>query len=344
MFEENEAENKFDIKEMLEPVIKGVKKHILPIVLLLVIILALFVYLSLPKPASLTVRVVEKDSGTPLKFMSVDILSASGDTIASDSTDESGTVIFDSLPSGQDLSISIESDGKHSTTSQPITLESGSSDSAKIEVPLKLGASFSSSTIAGEIGAGCIGTFPVSVENHNKNKAVQIALIPASSKDAVFFPNASYSLNIPPKGKKSLNISVSALAVGSKSKSGGKISPKLRMKFTSKTLTFNLDIVEAPKIDVSPSRTTCKINTQCKEWIVLKNRGKSVIKHVELKKLGETELANAISIKDFQPNNIPPGSQRVFELIIPPLSAHYLAQLQLTADNCATATVLIETK
>src|SRR3989338_3076350 len=128
--DENEEFNSEMISEEkqspVEKLNEAVKKiGLMPIAIRLIIIIAFLAINSLPKQAVLNVKVTAFDETSGISDALVNLYVGSSSKPRIETTDESGYVTFNNVPSGADLTIEVDagSDYKITTASETITID-----------------------------------------------------------------------------------------------------------------------------------------------------------------------------------------------------------------------------
>ncbi|MBI5228895.1 hypothetical protein HY991_02205 [Candidatus Micrarchaeota archaeon] len=301
----------------------GVIKFSILVIILLSLVWYFFLY---PKPATLTVALVEKDSGKALDG-TVEILE-DGETarncflffmcnnIESKMT-EKGIAEF-LVPSEKDLTIVADVGSNYAGIPRTISLASGESKSETIEVPRNWDLAIENApSIDVTVGAGCTKMLTVTVKNKGDASA-SVEFVGTGELERLIKTQPS---PLGPKGES--NFQVPVVALGSK----GKVKGELRIKYTEVSIPVSLTTTDKPQLSViSPEggNIDCR-NPPCTNLVRIKNLGESEITELSVKV--SDNLAELVKLISFDANSIPPGEELNFWVQIAPVTESTFGKL-----------------
>ncbi|MEW5955807.1 MAG: hypothetical protein AB1626_04715, partial [Candidatus Micrarchaeota archaeon] len=231
----------------------GLKEKILPLVkklLPLIVVVAVaaggyLFYSSLPQPATLSLTLKGLDENESISGAAVTLTDPSGN--AYDGIAEDTTVFFDvSLPSGTELSVSVDAGGKYASapTESSITLEAGD-NSKTLFVPFSYKLKATPATLSVDLGSGCTKQLSVAVANQGR-AAAETELIAEGDVRAMF--GGAPAKTIAAGGSTTFEFNLTAppsAATGSKP-TVVKKEGSLRLKHTTEEVSVKVNVGAGP--------------------------------------------------------------------------------------------------
>ena len=231
--------------------IEPLKKYIPIIIAGIVIIAALYWYFAIrPQPGTITVIVSELDSDRMIPGATISI-SLAGNVIKEGTTDDDGSAVFGGVPTGEQLSVSVDSPIS-GLDSGPSTIALASAENGEVDVKLerKTELKIDSGNVNLKLGPACA-------------KKVDVAITNAGTADEEAELVASDGLESIAKiegGKITLfGGDVGTLSATISAPEEGKIEGMLRIRGTQKGISVSVErSAKSPKTDVSFERSEAK--------------------------------------------------------------------------------------
>lgn len=311
--------------------IDKIKKFIPIIIVLVVLVAGVFVFLSLPKPATLTVCVEGMDEDKALEAATVTISGDSQSWVV-DLTEKCGDV-EGTLPAGVDLSVSVDASSKYSSNPEPssIRLEAGA-NRVNFEIPFDYKFTPAPTSISFDVTAGCTKVLPITIKNDGKSVAELKVLPDDALKQFVSVPAAK---NIGAGASEKLSLNFSAPAGPAK-----KISGSLRLAHTLKSIPFSATVGEGAKLGITPNAVQVKNND--KVLITIKNSGKTDITALTVETCYREDKISLGYDAQSIPKELAAGSQTTFPVdITSPEPGKFFAKLCISDGGCQPVEVPI---
>ncbi len=295
--------------EKFAPLLEGIKKFGIGKLLLIIIILsaALWFFVLAPKPADLTVKVVEIDSGKPLENVEVDLRLPDG-KIKSDFTGPSGRVTFEKAPSAVQLEITATPGRAYEDGSDVATLKSGEPSDVTLTLSKRADLDITPEKQGIQLGAGCTTSLPVLVKNNDK-QAIDVELVGDGKLGALI---QSTAVSMASGTEQKITVEVAAPA-----KKGEKASGKIRAKYTNQGADFSIAATEPDDMKVSPSGYDGREapNTQVKQLFTITNDGREgEIRDLAASLTGDAATFEGIETTFADDQPIKPGEEKILTL------------------------------
>ncbi len=333
MADDIEEEKYSKIKEMLAPVTNVIKKIGLAKIILLIIAIGLALwFISLPKPGNLLLKVIEMDGTQGVDAALVSLQWPDGRIIGdvfTSVTDSSGVVSFSNVPTGKEIVIVVEGSGLYSSTRQSLTLSSGESKSKEIELPKNSGTlAIAPTLLSSDVSETCVKEAILTVTNNGENE-VEVEFVGSESlKPAI----SSDSITVYPQTSENLTISIDISKTGKKK--GTKLTGDVRIKGYEKKTRLDLQVSEAPKIDVTPVSLSCPAaQGECQKIVTVKNNGLTTLNNLKIEPSSTVAsvLQNGDVERYYQRDSIAPGEEAKFGVILTP-NAPTIGVITVKAD------------
>lgn len=333
MAEEIEEDKFAKVKEALKPLTDSVNRIGLAKIILFVIIIAVgWWFITLPKPGTLFITVTELDGTQPIEGALVSLQWPDGNLLGdafSTITDSSGVASFTNVPSGRDLTIVVEGTGEFESARSNVILASEESKSEVVKLPHIGDVRLSPSTLTGAVSETCIKEARITVTNNGANpveavfvgsgaletaiSSIPITVLPGSSE------NASVFIDVAKTGKKKAQV----------------LTGEIRLKGMNKKVNVNLQVGEAPKIDVSPASLSCAAGRpSCQQIVTIANNGASTLNNLKVEPSATvaTVLENSDVERYYTTDSISPGGEAKFGTTIISTTAPIIGVVTVKAD------------
>ncbi|PIT85256.1 hypothetical protein COU36_04335 [Candidatus Micrarchaeota archaeon CG10_big_fil_rev_8_21_14_0_10_59_7] len=304
---------------------------------LLVVILIWGVFLR-PVPGKISVSVVELDNEEQVvSGAQVYLLNADGKMVGSEVTDEAGRAEFRGAPADAELTIEVDAGAMYKTLrGMSVRLESGGSSSLEAKMERATSLDLKVANVPNTVGAGCGKSVAVEVTNLDEEPADIEFIGGGELEGRVFAPSEQLA------GKTSKTYIVQIRARNDKA--GDSISGMVRLKYTRKGFSVDMNVVEKSDFKLSPSTIKSNINAgeTLKEYITITNTGKS-------EDIDDLSFTVAGDIKDWttvtMTNNDPirPKEEKIATINVDAggSGGKYLGQI-IFSTSCVTKPVPIE--
>jgi hypothetical protein len=277
----------------------------------LLLVVAYLYFFVLPRPGTLTVRVLQLDVGTPIPGAEVTVSGEGGGTV-SGSTEDNGEAVLRNVPTGQSLSVSVDVGGRYGPAVSTVELESGGERTLTVNVPLRKKLEIVGTVPSVVLSPRCTKAFNLEVKNNGEE-----------SEDVEFVADGltspleirSERKSVPPGGTEVVSFTLVTNEAAPKSRASG----RARIKFTNTGVSLSFPIDEAPKVEVSPSDVSCS-QPSCSQVVTLKNSGRSTVSDVMVTTRGSESLLSRLRFEGIEPplvvRELPPGAEAKFALVI----------------------------
>ncbi len=252
-------------------ILEAVKKFGIGKLLIVLIILgaALWFFVLAPKPGSLTLKVVEIDSGEKIENVQVD-LGGAGQKTVTKFTSGSGSVSFNDVPAATELTLDVSAPPGYEIAGDlesPLTLKSGESKSISVTMAQDVDLAIEASVDQIALGTECQSVVPVSVRN-NGNDAFNVQLIGEGALKGLVESEAQ---RVAPQSQQTFQVNVT-----SPSKKGT-ASGKIRAQFTDASDSFAIEATDPEQLRVSPSSYSERVQpgAAIKKQFTIENNGRS---------------------------------------------------------------------
>ncbi|MFH0713989.1 MAG: hypothetical protein V1722_05435 [Candidatus Micrarchaeota archaeon] len=312
----------------LQPIVSTVKKiGIAKIILIAIIILGAYWFLTLPKPASLNITVQELDSDQVIGGAVVSLTWPNGALIGNDFaqvTDDTGKLYFENVPAQQIIELTVdEIEGLYEGASSEINLNSGEDKNIpinlakKVNLALNAPAQFSTSKT-------CTKQIPATVENKGESSFDVELIATGDLKDAL----SSTFLTLAPGETANITVSLDSSKISKTSASG-----ELRVKGTRVKKNLNITVKEAPRVDVTPNAFNCPSTREtCSDIFTIQNRGADTLTNLQItasENLGENTATIA---PFFTKSSIAPGEEAKFSVTASGTTTHAVGVITIQGD------------
>jgi hypothetical protein len=310
----------------------GASKIVLALLIISVVYWGLFLR---PSPGSLSISVVELDSGEAIVGAEVIIYSENGEQIELDYTDNSGSVRFQGVPSREELTIEVGPGVQHKTRAESIQIESG--ENADLQVRVERDWSLEVGAVSRQYyaGAGCIATVSLMITNKG-DAAVPIEFVGTGDLAGLLVTSAR-ALNA--KTKEAMEVQI---AVPNEEKAGSELSGKVRVKYSNAGETISINVLETPSLDLSPNSIKVKLGegeSGFVEMLELSIDEEGIELDASCRAVG-SDLQGKISISDVNPNEkLTSAKPKLFKLTFGPFTQGEHAGQIICETSCEEKTI-----
>ena len=287
--------------DQMGPILDKVKSLLPLLIVLAVIAIAAFWYLSLPKPGTINVTVRQID-GEGINGVLVTLLNAQGDeAVPPQITLNGGRATFANVPGGADYTVITQPlPGYTDSAPQPITLASGASETARLELGknapnIKIALDTESQQAIGALTANCVQPITVKISNAG-TEAYQAELVTG--------PNDKQAEIVLDQTTKDV-LSGEEVAVTGKILVGGVVDEysenayekqmSIRIKGTNgadTTIPINLKVTSTTKLELDYTTLSVSQREPYTAFINLQNTGDKPITNLGFKLQLDPQLAN----------------------------------------------------
>ncbi|MFA4946838.1 MAG: carboxypeptidase-like regulatory domain-containing protein [Candidatus Micrarchaeia archaeon] len=325
-----------EIKEELLEKAKAIGAPKLVLAAVIIALLAWGLFLR-PFPGSLSVSVVELDSGDAVVGAQVDVISSeSGEIIYSDYTDESGAVEFKSVPSGRELLVEVAPGGKYAFERSSVTLESRGASSLEVEVARDWKLKVEATRSEFNAGAGCLVSVELAVTNEG-DAPVPLEFVASGGLAGATFE--ARTLNA--RTRETFTVLAAA------PEKEGETAGALRVKYTNEEEAFTINVVDAPTLGVSPASIDETIPTGSSGFVeyldlTLQGEGKGIELEASCKATG-ADLAGKVSITDTNPDSLlSQETPKRFKLLFGPFNTGSYGGQLVCETSCGKKTINVQ--
>lgn len=306
------------------------------IALAVIIIIAVYWGLFLrPSPGSISISVIELDSGKMIVGAEVMIYSANGKQIDLDYTDNSGVVRFQGVPSREELTVEVGPGVQHKTRSESVELESG--ENADLQVRVERDWSLEVDATKGQYyaGAGCAATISLVITNKG-DEAVPIEFVGTGGLEGLLVTSAR-ALNA--KTKETVEVEI---AVPKGEKAGAKLDGKVRVKYSNAGASVSVSVLEPPSLKLSPTSINEALGdgeNGFVKMLELSIDGEGIELDASCRAVG-ADLQGKISISDVNPNEkLTSAKPKLFKLTFGPFTQGEYAGQVICETSCEEKTI-----
>lgn len=333
MAEEIEEDKLSKVKEIFKPLTDIVNKIGLAKIILFIIVIAIgFWFVNLPKPGTLFVKVSALDANQPIEGALISLQWPDGNLLGdafTTITDSSGLASFTNVPTEKDIVISIEGTGEFRSNSVETKLSSGASKNEDVFLARSVSVTLEPRTLSGSVSETCIKEAKITVTNTGDSNLDAIFIGAGGLKDAI----SSEPVTVYPGSSENVTIYIDVSKT--RKRKGETVNGQARLKTTDKAVTFNLQVSEPPKIDVTPSTLSCASSRPvCAQIVTVKNTGTSTLSNLQIEPSASVVnvLENGDVERYYTTDTIAPGEEKKFGTRLIGTSAATIGVITVRAD------------
>ena len=310
----------------------GVAKIVLALLIISVLYWGLFLR---PSPGSLSISVIELDSGESIVGAEVIIYSENGEQMELDYTDNSGSVRFQGISSREELTIEVSPGVQHKTRAESIQIESG--ENADLQVRVERDWSLEVDAISKQYyaGAGCTAIVSLMITNKGE-AAVPIEFVGTGDLEGLLLTSAR-ALNA--KTKETMEVQI---AVPNKENAGSELNGKVRVKYSNAGDSIVINVLEPPSLDLSPNAINANLGdgeSGFVEMLELSIDEEGIELDASCRAVG-SDLQGKISISDVNPNEkLTAAKPKLFKLTFGPFTQGEYAGQIICETSCEEKTI-----